>query len=132
MSKAEDFYLVDLEFQNDLVPSASKDLQIINGQKNAIQALFNRLITVPGSLAHHPLYGVGAKLYQNKIADLSSQRELAIKIKSQFEQDFRVDKVVSVSFSQKESGEFLVRFKVKLAGSVETTVTFNPFGDFEI
>lgn len=132
MSQADDFYLIDLQFKNDVVSSRSKDLQLVSGVNNALQALFNRLVTVPGSLAHHPLYGVGAKLWQNKISSIGNQRELALAIKAQFEQDFRVEKFVSLSFLQKNNGEFHIRFKVNLKGTGEVAGSFDPFGEFEI
>lgn len=132
MSLADDFYLVDLEFKNDLVNSASGDLQLITGKKNALQALFNRLITVQGSLSHRPNYGVGVKLWQNKVASIGNQRDLALKIKSQFEQDFRVQKVLGVTFTQTNNGQFTVRFRVILNGIGEVTATFDPFGEIEI
>lgn len=132
MSLSDDFYLRDLQFKNDLLSSSNGDLQIITGKKNAMQALFNRLVTVPGSLAHRPLYGVGVKKWQNQIASIGNQRELALKIKSQFEQDFRVEKVLGVSFIQKDQGQFHIKYRVNLKGIGEVSGTFDPFGEFEI
>ena len=132
MSATEDFYLIDLHFKNDFVPSSSGDLQRIKGRNNVLQALFHRLITVPGSLAHRPTYGVGVKLWQNRLATLGAQKDLALKIKSQFEEDFRVDKFLGISFQQKENGEFLVKFRVNLKGIGETSATVDPFGAIEI
>lgn len=131
MSKADDFYLIDLSFNGDLEAAPNGDLQTITGLNNLRQALFNRLVTVPGTLIHRPKYGVGAKLWQNKIATLGNQRELALRIRDQFQQDFRVDSVESVLFSQQANGEFLVKYKV-IAKGVTLDETVNPFGDIEV
>jgi hypothetical protein len=132
MSSANDFYLVDLQFKNDLASSSSRDLQRISGKNNAIQALFNRLVTVPGSLAHRPTYGVGVKQWQNRISTLGAKRDLALRIKSQFEEDFRVDKFLGVQFTEKENGKFFIKYRLNLKGIGEITATVNPFGDIEI
>ena len=132
MSKADDFYLVDLRFDGDFVAAPNGDFQTIAGLNNLKQALFNRLVTVPGSLAHRPGYGVGAKLYQNAVASLDKQKQLAIRIKEQFEQDFRVEKVTGVSFTQQPQGFFLVVYRVVARGIGEISGTFNPFGDISV
>jgi phage baseplate assembly protein W len=132
MSRIDDFYLEDLAFSNDFEVAPNGSFKIISGIENLKQALFHRLITVRGSLAHRPNYGVGVQQYQNKVSSLSKQRELALEIKNQFEQDFRVDKLLSVSFKAEPSGVFIVQYKVSVKGVGDIEDTVNPFGDIEI
>lgn len=131
MSRIEESYLIDLEFSGDLKSSPSGDLALVTGMNNLKQALFNRLVTVPGSLAHRPDYGVGIQLYQNGISSFSKQQELALKIRKQFEQDHRVAKVLSVRITKDGEGKFYIYYKVEAVGigSFEDT---KPFGDYEI
>jgi hypothetical protein len=132
MSQAEDFYLHDIQFSNDIFPAPNGDFQLIKGINNLKQALFNRLVTVQGSLSHRPLYGVGIQLYQNDVSTLAKQREIALKIKNQFTQDFRVLSVTGVSFTLLDDGKFEVTYKVEAAGLGTVTDTVNPFGEFTL
>jgi phage baseplate assembly protein W len=132
MSQFNDFFLEDIHFDGDVSSAPNGDIQTVAGIKNLKQALFNRLVTVKGSLAHRPEYGIGVKLYQNKISSLGKQRELALEIKAQFEQDFRVDKVESVSFKDSGNGLFIIQYKVNAKGLGQIEEAVNPFGDIEI
>lgn len=132
MSQIDEFFLEDIHFDGDIRTAPNGDLALIRGLNNLKQALFHRLITVKGSLAHRPDYGVGIKRYQNQVATLAKQRELALEIKNQFEQDFRVDKLLSVSFKAEPSGLFTVTYKVQVKGIGEITETSDPFGDIEL
>lgn len=132
MSQIEDFFLEDIQFNGDIKTAPNGDLALLRGIKNLKQALFHRLITVRGSLAHRPGYGVGIKTYQNQVATLAKQREIALEIKNQFEQDFRVDKLLSVSFKAEPNGIFTVTYKVQVKGIGEVEETADPFGDIEI
>lgn len=131
MSGIEDNFLIDLEFNGDLKAAPNGDLAQIKGRANLVQALFNCLVTIPGSLAHRPGYGVGIQLWQNNIGSIDKQRQLALEIKKQFEQDPRVEKVSGVTIVQDKSnpGKFVVTVKVKAVGLEEFTETFNPFKD---
>lgn len=131
MSAVNDSFLIDLEFDGGIKSSPNGDIQLIKGQENLKQALFNCLVTVPGSLAHRPTYGVGVQKWQNDIGSVSKQQSLAIEIKRQFEKDLRVEKLVSVSIilDAERPGLFLVRYKVLAVGIGDLEDTVNPFGD---
>jgi phage baseplate assembly protein W len=131
MSTVDDSFLIDIEFTSGMKASPSGDIQLIKGQDNLKQALFNCLITIPGSLAHRPSYGVGVKRWQNDIGSISRQQALAVEIKRQFEKDDRVEKVTSVQIllDPIRNGLFTVRYKVKAVAVGELEDTVNPFGD---
>jgi len=131
MSAIDDSFLIDIEFTRGIKAAPNGDIQLIKGQENLKQALFNCLITVPGTLAHRPTYGVGVKRWQNDIASISRQQALAIEIKRQFEKDQRVEKVTSVQIllDPDRMGLFLVRYKVIAVGVGELENTVDPFGD---
>ena len=101
------------------------------GVVNLKQALFNRLITVQGSLVHRPTYGVGVKRWQNDIGSLARQRELANTIKEQFEQDERVEELRSVRITKinEQNGTFEVIYKVLVSGGELIEERVNPFGE---
>jgi phage baseplate assembly protein W len=132
MSLADDFYLVDINFNNDIKPAPNGDFQLITGINNLRQALFNRLVTVKGSLSHRPLYGVGVQLYQNDVSTLAKQRQIALEIRNQFKQDFRVNDVTGVSFEAMPDGQFTITYKVEANGLGTVTDTVNPFGEFTL
>ena len=84
MSRLSDNMLIDLKFNGDFWVTPTGDIETITGRDNLRQALFHRLITVPGSLAHRPGYGVGIKRYQNAIDTIDQKRDLVLKIQEQF------------------------------------------------
>jgi phage baseplate assembly protein W len=130
MSQIQDSYLEDLEFiKGDFKPAPNSDFQLIKGIENLKQALYHRLITVPGTLVHRPLYGVGVKRWQNQLGSLAKQQELALVIKQQFEQDSRVSELVTVRFKQESDGLFAVQYVVNAVGTGEFSNTVDPFGD---
>lgn len=132
MSRIEENFLIDLEF--GVKEAQNGDIQLITGIENLKQALFNRLVTVKGSLAHRPEYGVGVQLWQGSIGSIDKQRQLAIEIKKQFEKDPRVSKVTSVAIKADESepSMFIVQYKVEAVGIGELVADVNPFGDFSL
>ena len=132
MSLADDFYLQDIEFSNDIKSAPNGDFKIITGINNLKQALFNRLVTVKGSLSHRPLYGVGIQLYQNSVNNLAKQRQIALEIRNQFKEDFRVSDVTGVSFQAVEGGKFIITYTVEANGLGTITDTVNPFGEFTL
>jgi len=131
MSGVEDSFLIDLEFRGSIIAAPNGDIQLIKGTENLKQALFNRLTTVKGTLAHRPDYGVGVQLWQNDVASISRQQALAVEIKRQFEEDERVEKVTSVLIrpNPDKQGEFLVQYKVLAVAIGELEDTVNPFGE---
>lgn len=97
MSKLLDNLLVDLEHSADFNKSPSGDLAIIKGKENLQQALLHRLTTVQGTLAHRPNYGIGAQQFQNGLSTIGQKRQLALKIKEQFELEPRISEVTGVN-----------------------------------
>jgi phage baseplate assembly protein W len=120
----------DLAHSVDFVRTASADLGKVAGLANLKQALFHRLLTMPGTLAHRPTYGVGISMFQNTLSSFSIQQRLATLIQEQFKQDPRVEDVLSVAVSNADSSPQLVMIavSVKVVGYGETTMNFIPFG----
>lgn len=132
MSRIDENFLIDLEF--GVKEAQNGDIQLISGIENLKQALFNRLITVKGSLSHRPDYGVGVQLWQGAVGSIDKQRQLAIEIKKQFEKDPRVSKVTSVAIKPDESNPsiFIVQYKIEAVGIGELVADVQPFGDFSL
>lgn len=131
MADIEETFLQDIAHKNDMAEAADGDLQAVSGLSNIKQALYNRLITYPGSLIHRPEYGVGIKDFQNAINNLANQRNLALRIEEQFKRDLRVQDVLNVRFSVDDNDptRLNVYVKVVLAGLGEQDLQFVPFGD---
>jgi phage baseplate assembly protein W len=131
MATAEEIYGKDIAHKSDYIVTPTGDLDTIAGLENVKDALLRRLVTTPGSLIHRPNYGVGIKSYQNAPSSLAYQRELAGKIKEQFELDPRVDEVlgVAVDYDDLEPQKVLIKVRLNLVGYGETAMNFIPFGD---
>lgn len=131
MADIEESFLRDIAHKNDMAESASGDLQQVSGIANIKQALFNRLVTYPGSLIHRPDYGVGIKDFQNSINNLANQRNMALRIEEQFKRDIRVQDVLNIRFNvENDKPDTLqVWVKVVLQGLGEQEMQFVPFGD---
>lgn len=130
MSRIDESFFQDLDFGiGDFSSAPSGDFEQINGIENLKQRLFNRLITVKGTLSHRPLFGVGLPLYQNALSSLGKQRELAMEIKSQFQEDEGVESVESVIIRQDGDGKFIIQYKVNArgVGSVSANASFEDF-----
>lgn len=132
MSRIEESYLVDLEFKEGLVATPGGDLQTITGVDNLKQALFHRLVTVRGSLAHRPSYGIGVQLWQNSLGSFEKQRQLALEIKKQFLEDPRVVAVNSIQFVPEENGRYIIKYKVEGIGVGSLEASIAPFGDYSL
>jgi phage baseplate assembly protein W len=128
MSRIEEALLIDLEF--GVSSSSSGDVERVSGMANIKQALFNRLMTVKGSLAHRPNYGVGVQNWLGGISSIERQRTLAEEIKSQFEQDPRVSSVESVKItpSIEDARVFIVSYRVNINGFGAFSDEVDPFG----
>jgi hypothetical protein len=131
VANLDEFYLVDLAHNKDLLRAPDGDLQTVMGLANLKQALFHRLITSPGSLIHRPDYGVGIKDYQNSLNTLDTQRKIANVIDEQFRKDFRVQEVTGVRVTSEDATPETVRITVKIkpAGLQEVSMEFVPFGE---
>lgn len=133
MSRIDDFYKVDLYHNGDFVPAPNGDFSLAKGLTNLRQALLHRLITVPGSLVHRPLYGVGVQLWLNDVGSIGRQRELANAIKEQFEQDPRVEELTGIQVTNLQNdGTFELIYKVKVSGGQLLEETVNPFGELTL
>ncbi len=126
---ATDAFKTDLSFVGDLQKSPSGDLATVTGIANLKQALFQRLITVPGTLVHRPTYGCGVPLFSGRLSSFSVQQRLAAIIQEQFKQDPRVEDVKSVSITANDTEPqlTLVRVFVKPVGYSERYLEFTPF-----
>lgn len=130
MATIDEVLGTDIAHKSDYVLSATGDLDTISGLENVKNALFHRLITSPGSLIHRPDYGVGISDFQNAPNSIELQRQLALRIQEQFEQDPRVDKVLGVSLTSEDSTPEKVSIivRIRITGYDEVTAKFIPFG----
>ena len=130
MANITETMLTDIMHKKDYVRRSSGDRERISGLDNLKEALFRRLITVPGSLVHRPEYGVGLKLWINALSSLSKKRELAVKIEEQFRRDPRVDKVTGIAIQSDDARPYLtyIIVRVKPVGYDEIEMKFEPFG----
>lgn len=129
MAEIADFYLEDLHHDGDFGAAPNGDLAIIKGKLNLRQQLLHRLITVPGTIVHRPTYGVGVQQWKGDIGSIGRQQALALRIKEQFEQDFRVVKVKGIRIIPSEGGLFSVEYSIEAAGLGAVVDVINPFGE---
>ena len=130
MAFLDEFYLRDIAHKGDLLRSPSGDLQTLSGVNNVREALFRRLVTIPGSLVHRPNYGVGIQEFKNAPATFDNQRRLAKRIKNQFELDFRVKEVIGIQIDLRPETPELTKIipRILLEGVDEdVSLTFKPF-----
>lgn len=127
MGQVNDNFLVDLLHNGDFVASSTGDLQTIKGINNLKQALNNRLITMSGSLAHRPTYGIGIQRYQGMTVTIEDQRQIALDIEDQFTQEKRIEKVTSVRViaNDNDTGISKIFVKIKPIGYNEFEQEFN-------
>lgn len=128
-SRLDENLLIDLRFDGGLQATKTGDLLTVKGLANLRQALFNRLITVPGTLAHRPEYGAGIKRWQNKLESFTNKREAALAVQTQFLLDRRVEDVLAVQFTQDDlnPGKFTVLVRVNVVGYNNQEIQFDPF-----
>lgn len=121
----------DIAHRSDYERTNTGDLGTIEGLENYRLALFHRLMTTPGALVHRPNYGVGIKDFQNSPASLGTQRQLAIRIKDQFELDSRTDKVLGVRYEVGDGSpdKTVIIVRVRPVGYDDVEAKFIPFGE---
>ncbi len=130
MSRIDDFYKIDLLHNGDFRAAPNGDFALSKGLDNLKQALNNRLLTVKGTLAHRPDYGVGIKTYKSAIASLTKKRELAKAIEQQFLRDERVTSLDGVAFDKEEQdGTFIIKYSITTAAGEGLEESFDPFGE---
>lgn len=113
----------------DFEDTKTGDISRIDGLENLNQWIYHTLLTVKGTLAHRPDYGVGIKTYQGAIAGLDQQRNLALSISNELEKDGRVTSVDRVQFIVDDNRPDLFKIFVKYSalGYNELSETFDPF-----
>lgn len=111
-------YGTDIAHVGNFIRTPAGDLGTITGILNVKNALFHRLITVPGSLAHRPTYGVGLPLFLNGLSSFSKQQQLATRIQEQFSLDPRVAEVTSIGVDNDDTNpqQTVIRVFVRLVG----------------
>lgn len=119
----------DISLMGDMMVTSGGDLATVSGLANVQQALWHRLITIPGSLVHRPTYGIGIGLYQNDIGSFANQQKIATVIQDQFAQDPRVQSVDAVAFTVDDDTPELTIISVSMTinGYTEQTMNFTPF-----
>jgi len=121
MSEIDKTYKKDLLHDTDFKATASGDFVQIEGIDNVKQRLMHRLMTQPTTLVHRPDFGVGLKQFQNGIPSLSTQRDIALRIKEQLAKDTDVESVDSVSIRQ-DGSIFYIVVKVTIVGYGSTII----------
>jgi len=131
MADLATFLGTDIKHESDFVNNGMGDLVTISGLDNVKAAIFRRLMTVPGSVAYRPTYGVGIPHFQNAPMTLEVQRSLALKISEQLPLDNRIESVGSVEFQLSEvtAGLVTLIISVKIRGYGDVEFTFTPFGE---
>lgn len=131
MATLEEVIGTDIAHKSDYLRSATGDLDTITGLENMKWALFHRMVTATGELLHRPGYGVGIQDFRNAPSTIETQRQIALRIKSQFELDPRVQSVNGVSFqsTDTEPEKLVIIVRVTIKGYDELTARFMPFGD---
>ncbi len=130
MATAEEVFGRDIEHRRDFTrDQGTGDINSDAGRTNVENALFRRLMTVPGTLVHRPNYGVGVKEFQNSLHTLDARRKLANRIDNQFPLDDRVQKVNGVAFSTTDDkpDKITITVRVQLVGLGEISIEFTPF-----
>lgn len=119
----------DLAFTDDFQISPTGDFDTLSGTDNVKQAIFRRLMTVPGTLLHRPTYGVGLISFQDAPLTLGVKRQLAQRIGEQLPLDPRIKKVVSVSVSSADNTPATVTIVivVEVVSLGTQSFTFTPF-----
>jgi phage baseplate assembly protein W len=119
----------DIAHIGDLQRTASGDLGTYDGLVNITNAIFHRLMTVPGTLIHRPTYGVGLPQYQNAITSFSMQQKLAKLIAEQVALDPRIQSVTNVSIQSTDGfpEQTIIKVFAVVIGYNEQVMTYAPF-----
>lgn len=128
-SNEEKVYLRDIRHTRDFIRTVGGDLEDIFGRDNMREWMRRTMITVPGDVKHRPNYGVGIKQFQNAVNRLSTQQEIALRIKENFERDDRIQEVggVRIDYNDLEPEKTVIVVNVTLVGFTEESIEFTPF-----
>jgi len=113
----------DILFKNDYEVSPSGDYKTLEGLDNLKEAVYRRLITVPGEYIFVPQYGVGVLKYLKQRVTPGLVTGLQNTITEQLYRESRIDSVeeVIVAF---EDNVMRISIILKVSGR---TVKFRPF-----
>lgn len=131
MADVDQFFGIDIAFKDDFLANQTGDIDKITGLQNVKDSLVRRTITEPGTMIHRPEYGVGLKRFVNALNSLDNRRELANRIKYQWERDERVDEVISVSVDSEDDNpeRVTIAVRVRLIGYGEAQVNVIGFNE---
>jgi phage baseplate assembly protein W len=124
-SDAQNAHLgVDVFFNGDFETTAAGDLAIVTGFAALNQAIYQRLITRPGSFAYRPGYGVGIQKWAKRRNDQTSLNELEQVVEDQLSFEKRISRVRKVFVAPLIDGPGVqLGFDIEAYGE---TATFRP------
>jgi phage baseplate assembly protein W len=107
-------YGKDIMFADDLKVGSGGDYLTVDHEECVRQAIYRRLLTVPGEFAVRPNYGAGVALYVKKRATRGNLNELKQRITDQLAQDDRVSEISEVLVSSEmRDGATVIRVVVR-------------------
>lgn len=124
LTPTEESYKRDLRFDNDLGVTQRGDLEQVDGLENLRQAIYNRILTTRGGIAHRPSYGVGLGQYQGDLGKLSTQQRLMLDLQEQFEDDPRIASLDGLSVNQDMNHPDRVTIKLTVTPRGQNPVGF--------
>lgn len=127
LTRAERAIRVDLYHEDDFALGATGDITLVSGQDNLRQAIYHRLVTVKGSLAHRPDYGVGLKNYLGAPLTPNTQLEIMREIQDQFTREERIDALTGLEFAERD-GAVIIKLSYRPRGGAERQESFEISG----
>lgn len=86
----------DVQILGDYEKTAVGSVKHITGLDNLREAIYRRVITVPGEVIHRPQYGVGIRKFLNKPCTEANQAELTNLIKLNIRNEERIEKINTI------------------------------------
>ena len=129
LSKIDESMKIDIRFNGDIVPTTGGDIETVTGLNNLRQAIFNRLVTTPGSYAYRPNYGIGIKRFKNIVGNLPVQEQIMLQMQDQFADEPRIESLESLSFERdnEDPSKTVVKLSVRATGEVVQDFSLGPF-----
>lgn len=84
----------DLLFENDLQLDAGGDYILLDGKDALRQAIYHRLLVVPGEYALRPDYGAGLSQYVKKRINRAELDQIRQRVIDQLSRDDRIERVI--------------------------------------
>lgn len=84
----------DLMFETDLKLDAGGDYILLNDQDALRQAIYHRLLVVPGEYALRPEYGAGLSQFVKKRINRAELDQIRQRVVDQLAQDDRIERVI--------------------------------------